>query len=73
MIDLSMVEGVEAKFMMDDEDLDLADQRPTYKKKKGYTLKMKNLRVLNFDCLSCEIYAGENMLGKAERCKNEEN
>merc|ERR1712224_243363 len=71
MIDLSMVDGVQATFMMDD--TNLGKYEPSYNKKKGYTLKVKNLRVLEFDCISCEIYAGENMLGKAERCKSMEN
>jgi len=69
-INLGEMKGIEAKFMMDETEL---NERQFYNMKKGFTMKVANLKGQDFKCISCEIHVGGMMLGKTERCKAEKN
>ena len=64
MIDLSNM-GVEATFKMDGEPI---DTDVSYKKKRGFTAKY-SLRKREFDCITCEIHAGDMVIAEGENCK----
>ena len=54
--------------MIDDKVLNL---KPKYNKKRGYFVRAKNQLKEEFSCISCEVHAGEYLIGKAEKCKEE--
>jgi len=66
-LNLKAMENVKTKFLMDDKEIEGVQR---YRIKKGYFMKVKNLKDKQFKCLSCEIHAGEKMIGKAEKCKD---
>ncbi|XP_063687884.1 uncharacterized protein LOC134821143 isoform X3 [Bolinopsis microptera] len=66
-INLGAMKGIEAKFMMDETEL---NEKQSFNKKKGFTMKVANLKGQDFNCISCEIHVRGMMLGKAERCRD---
>jgi len=65
-LNLSKMKDVKTKFMMDDKEIPGVKR---YRIKKGFFMK-HNLKNKTFKCLSCEIHAGDFMIGKAEKCKD---
>jgi len=66
-LNMGQMDGVKAIFKMDDKDIPGVKQ---YRMKRGYFQKVKNLKKQSFKCLSCEVHAGDMMIGKAERCRD---
>ncbi|KAL5250141.1 hypothetical protein ACHWQZ_G016018 [Mnemiopsis leidyi] len=67
-IALGWIDEISAKFMIDDR---VVNFKPKYNKKQGYFIRGKNLLNGEFSCLSCEVHAGDTLLGKAEKCKED--
>jgi len=61
-------ENVSVVWRLDDEETELNHK---YNKRKGYTVRAKELNKMNFQCITCEIYMGDTMLAMDEMCKED--
>ena len=57
------------RWKLDDQETGLIKHK--YNKKRGYTVRARELNNMDFQCLTCEIYMGDIMLGIDEMCKDD--
>merc|ERR1712096_9877 len=69
-VNLGDMEGLQAKFLLDGDELDI--ENVFFHKKKGFTAKV-DLRGREFECASCEVYAadGDVLVAEGEWCKED--
>jgi len=58
---------IKVKWTLDDNEIEL-DYK--YSKRKGFTARAKDVERMEFDCMSCEVYLGDVMLGGDKHCKS---
>ena len=64
-------EGLKVSWMMDDKVMDLQTK---YKVKKGKFVaqaRLPDMKGVDFECMSCEVYADTELLGKEQHCKSD--